>query len=79
MTKTEQSRRNRRNAYSSAISTLVKKTNKQTNCGYKHSDTTHNVKTFIYELDVSYASTYIFRSKGYLNYNKNLNMKSNTK
>ena len=27
------------------------------------------IKTFIYELDVSYAPTYIFRSNGYLNYN----------
>ena len=42
----------------------------QTNCGYKHTETTHVVKTFIYELDVLYAPTYIFRSNGlYLNYN----------
>ena len=41
----------------------------QTNCGYKHNGTTHVVKSFIYGLDVSYASTYIFRSNGYLNYN----------
>ena len=27
----------------------------------------HVVKTFIHELDVLYASTYIFRSNGYLN------------
>ena len=25
----------------------------QTNCGYKHNETTHVVKTIIYELDVS--------------------------
>ena len=31
----------------------------QTNCGYKHNETTH--------VDVSFASTYIFRSNGYLN------------
>ena len=37
--------------------------------GYKHNETTHVVKTFIYEVDVSYASTYIFRSNGYPNYN----------
>ena len=30
----------------------------------------HVVKTFIYELNVSYAPTYIFRSNGYQNYNK---------
>ena len=33
---------------------------KQTNCGYKHNKTTHVVKTFISELDVSYAPTYAF-------------------
>ena len=38
----------------------------QTNCGYKHNQTTHVVKTFIYKLDVSYAPKYIFRSNGYL-------------
>ena len=38
----------------------------QTNCGYKHNDTTHVVKTFIHELDVSYSPTYIFRGNGYL-------------
>ena len=27
----------------------------QTNYGYKYNETTHFVKTFIYELDVSYA------------------------
>ena len=28
--------------------------------------TTHVVKTFIHELDVSYSPTYIFRGNGYL-------------
>ena len=36
---------------------------------YKHNETTHVVKTFIQELDVSYAPTYIFRGDDYLNYN----------
>ena len=30
--------------------------------GDKHDKTTHVVKTWIYKLNVSYASTYIFRS-----------------
>ena len=37
--------------------------------GYKHNETSHVVKTFIQELDLSYAATYIFRGDGYLNYN----------
>ena len=40
---------------------------KVTNCGHKHNEKTHVVKTFIYELDVSYAPTYIFRSNDYIN------------
>ena len=47
----------------------MSKNNKQTAVSYKRNETTHVVKTFIYELDVSYAPTYIFRSNGYLNYN----------
>ena len=39
----------------------------QTDCGNKHNKTTH-VKTFIDELNVSYAPTYIFRSSVYQNY-----------
>ena len=35
---------------------------KKKNCGDKHDKTTHVVKTWIYKLNVSYASTYIFRS-----------------
>ena len=30
-------------------------------CGYKDNETTHVVKSFLYEFDVSYAPTYIFR------------------
>ena len=46
---------------------ILSKNNKQT-AGYKHNETTHVVKILTYELDVSYASTYIFRSNGYQNY-----------
>ena len=61
-------RNNFRHSYSSAInSTWVKISNKLRL--YKHNGTTHVVKTFIYELDVSYAPTCIFRSNGHLNYN----------
>ena len=56
-----------RHSYSSVISIWVKY---QTNCSYKHNETTHVVKTFIYELDVSYTPPYIFRSNDYPNYNK---------
>ena len=52
-----------------ALTALALVQNYQTNCGYKHNETTHVVKTVIYELDVSYAPTYIFRSNGYLKYN----------
>ena len=36
----------------------------QTNWGYKHNETMHVVKFYIYGLDVSYAPKYIFRSNG---------------
>ena len=50
------------------INNNMSKNNKQTAVSYKRNETTHVVKTFIYELDVSYAPTYIFRSNGYQNY-----------
>ena len=32
------------------------------------------VKTFMYELDISYAPVYLFRSNGYLNYMSQINV-----
>ena len=48
---------------------LTSYSKKISNCGYQHNETTHVVKSLIYELDISYASTNIFRSNGYLHYN----------
>ena len=39
------------------------------NCGYKHDKTTHVVKLWLMTY-ISYASTYILRSDGWIKYNK---------
>ena len=52
---------------SGQVNVLLCKNIKQT--AVINNETTRVAKTFIYKLDVSYATTYILRSNGYLNYN----------